>query len=492
MSLYLDALPPVAAVRWCLCLGVMNNSHYRVVVDYQSPASIRFIHPVQPGQLSDNGWLRARRSSESKEHLGGFATDSFVGQRFISRDEVAKHCTRDDCWLIIDGRVYDFSSYLADHPGGDWAIACHAGRNASAVFHSVHHDDVNRQKENFLIGAVEPPRPPKLLEPSTQRDHAISVFQWRRARLKRRVEVSEDVRLLTFDFPSAEGHNKALLPIGQHLLIGASVAGRQFVVRPYGSVRPLTAEEDDGTLDVLLKVYFPQGKKPGGALSCHLDSLKVGDEVRVKGPTGPLLWEGKGRVNYQGRSFHVDHVNLVCGGTGIVPAYQLIRSILGERDDSVRGVALLYSNKTPADILLRRELDELAERHQSRFHLFYTVDQVDPHPLQEQRDQRKGKGKAKVKGQAPHSGEEGKRHARSQQRPHSGAEPRPLKAEGGDGAAWPFHVGRVDEALVRAHLFPAYPHTVCFVCGPPPMMELAVYPALDQFGFNRDSQVLDF
>ena len=357
----------------------------------------------------------------------------------------------------------------------------------------------------FLIGVVLPPQPPQLLQPSAQQDMAMTLFQWVTARLRKRVEVSKDVRLLTFDFPSAQGRKKALLPIGQHLLIGAAVDAQAFLVRPYGPVRPLKVEENDGTVDVLLKVYFPTPTKPGGVLSCHLDSLREGDEVKMKGPTGPLLYEGKGRMAYQGRSFHVTHVNLVCGGTGIAPAYQLLRAFLEEGgENSITGVALIYSNKTPADILLRQELDEMAQKHSARFHLFYSVDRLqspmghDEGEHKEQRahdiDDQQGSEKPKAREQPPvyqartnHSQRQQLQQREGRQEDHRGA-----KDEKNDSDGWPFNLGRVNEALVRSHSFSPSPSTVCFVCGPPPMLELAVYAVLDQMGFDRQSQVLSF
>jgi cytochrome b involved in lipid metabolism len=37
----------------------------------------------------------------------------------FTKAEVAKHDTVHDCWLIINGKVYDVTPFVDEHPGGD-------------------------------------------------------------------------------------------------------------------------------------------------------------------------------------------------------------------------------------------------------------------------------------------------------------------------------------------------------------------------------------
>lgn len=37
--------------------------------------------------------------------------------RYISREEVAKHATKQDCWVILHGNVYNMTPFLDKHPG---------------------------------------------------------------------------------------------------------------------------------------------------------------------------------------------------------------------------------------------------------------------------------------------------------------------------------------------------------------------------------------
>ncbi len=55
-----------------------------------------------------------------------------------STEEVAKHNTKEDCWLIIKGNVYDVTPYLSFHPGGQRSIMTFAGKDGTdnVQFHS--------------------------------------------------------------------------------------------------------------------------------------------------------------------------------------------------------------------------------------------------------------------------------------------------------------------------------------------------------------------
>jgi cytochrome b involved in lipid metabolism len=40
-------------------------------------------------------------------------------QQIITWQEYSNHITPQDCWVLIDGYVYNVSDYLVEHPGGD-------------------------------------------------------------------------------------------------------------------------------------------------------------------------------------------------------------------------------------------------------------------------------------------------------------------------------------------------------------------------------------
>lgn len=49
-------------------------------------------------------------------------------------EELAKHNTRSDAYVAIRGNVYDITSFIARHPGGEDILLFAAGRDATQVF----------------------------------------------------------------------------------------------------------------------------------------------------------------------------------------------------------------------------------------------------------------------------------------------------------------------------------------------------------------------
>jgi len=66
------------------------------------------------------------------------ATAPAGARRKVTAAELATHHTEHDVWLAIDGKVYDFSSYIDLHPGG-LALLNNAGGDATAGFHGEQH-----------------------------------------------------------------------------------------------------------------------------------------------------------------------------------------------------------------------------------------------------------------------------------------------------------------------------------------------------------------
>ena len=73
---------------------------------------------------------------------GGAGAPAAGGGGGISMADVAKHNSKTDCWVVVDGQVLDVTSFLGDHPGGELAILTFAGKDATEEFNmSLGHID---------------------------------------------------------------------------------------------------------------------------------------------------------------------------------------------------------------------------------------------------------------------------------------------------------------------------------------------------------------
>lgn len=72
---------------------------------------------------------------------GLFSARSSIPQKkkLYSKEEVSLHIKEDDCWIIIDNKVYDITKYISLHPGGDYILKKNAGKDATIGFNKARH-----------------------------------------------------------------------------------------------------------------------------------------------------------------------------------------------------------------------------------------------------------------------------------------------------------------------------------------------------------------
>jgi len=87
--------------------------------------------------------------------VAGGAPAAGGGGGGIPMTEVAKHNSKTDCWVVVDGQVLDVTSFLKDHPGGELAILTFAGKDATEEFNMIHPPDViGKYAPDSVIGNV--------------------------------------------------------------------------------------------------------------------------------------------------------------------------------------------------------------------------------------------------------------------------------------------------------------------------------------------------
>lgn len=146
------------------------------------------------------------------------------------------------------------------------------------------------------------------------------------------------VRLFRFALRAGTSLN---LPLGHHLMLSLP----RSPIRPY---TPISTNDQKGYFDLVIKIY------PEGALTPRLDQLALGDRVSMYSNAGKFSYE---RGRYQ-------RIVMLAGGTGMTPMWQIIQEVLRNEECGERPhMLLLFGNMTFEDIIMKRELDELAADH---------------------------------------------------------------------------------------------------------------------------------
>lgn len=86
---------------------------------------------------------------------GVVRTDVFGRRRrYFEPREIARHNQPDDCWLVAHGKVFDVTTFLQQHPAGEFAILRHAGTDSTTDF-DFHSGRAQRMWAPYMLGYVD-------------------------------------------------------------------------------------------------------------------------------------------------------------------------------------------------------------------------------------------------------------------------------------------------------------------------------------------------
>lgn len=155
---------------------------------------------------------------------------------------------------------------------------------------------------------------------------------------------------LTFDVPKELQEAYAFTP-GQYLTLRADIDGED--TRRSYSVCSALGED----LSVGVKAI------DGGAFSNYALTLQAGDSIQVMTPQGRFLAPIGGRHDYL----------LLAAGSGVTPILSIAKSVLEGEPEST--VTMAYANRTTDSVMFRQEIEDLKDRHLTRFLLTHMMDE---------------------------------------------------------------------------------------------------------------------
>ncbi|CAO2647622.1 Nn.00g085440.m01.CDS01 [Neocucurbitaria sp. VM-36] len=79
-----------------------------------------------------------------------------MADKEFTYSDVSEHNTKKDCYIVVHDKVYDSSSFVDEHPGGEEVILDVAGQDSTEAFEDVGHSDEAREiLEGMLVGTLK-------------------------------------------------------------------------------------------------------------------------------------------------------------------------------------------------------------------------------------------------------------------------------------------------------------------------------------------------
>ncbi|XP_041077050.1 cytochrome b5-like [Polyodon spathula] len=77
--------------------------------------------------------------------------------KYYTLEEITRHNSSKDVWIIIHEKVYDVTRFLEEHPGGEEVLLEQAAADATENFEDVGHStDAREMLKQYFIGELHP------------------------------------------------------------------------------------------------------------------------------------------------------------------------------------------------------------------------------------------------------------------------------------------------------------------------------------------------
>jgi ferredoxin-NADP reductase len=218
-------------------------------------------------------------------------------------------------------------------------------------------------------------------------------LSWRTGKVVAIRDETSTARTIALAIPDWPGHLA-----GQHIDVRLTAPDGYSAVRSYSIA---SAPTPDQHIEITVE------RLENGEVSPYLtQQVAIGDELELRGPIGQwFVWHAD----------QTEPIQLIAGGSGIVPLMAMIRSRLASGSNA--RFRLLYSVREPGAVFYQDELQMISNRGDSAT-LTYAFTRITP-------------------------------------------------------KNWPRGPGRIDAALVSENVWPAQLGPTCYVCGPTSFVEYA-------------------
>ncbi len=117
----------------------MQNKYIGIIIAVVLIAGIGgLVYYKKSASLAPTPVYETPATSAGSESTNPEANGSAGGTSGTTLAQVSQHNSRTSCWAAINGNVYDLTSWIPNHPGGEQAILQLCGTDGSAKFNAQH------------------------------------------------------------------------------------------------------------------------------------------------------------------------------------------------------------------------------------------------------------------------------------------------------------------------------------------------------------------
>ncbi len=94
--------------------------------------------------------------SEAMEPVANESAEMNSGEKTFTMADISTHNSDSSCYTAIRGEVFDLTSWIGQHPGGDDAIRSICGKDGTSAFVGKHGGKAGQEAklDTFKIGVV--------------------------------------------------------------------------------------------------------------------------------------------------------------------------------------------------------------------------------------------------------------------------------------------------------------------------------------------------
>eukprot|EP01083_Nonionella_stella_P236753 831178_1 len=107
-----------------------------------------------PSQFSQLHWVKKHEKIKSMNKYGG------PGK--YTMEQIKQHNKPNDCWMVLNGHIFDITEYIPYHPGGNEILKAN-GKDGTILFYKTHRwVNIEALIKNCWIGQVLNYKPPNM------------------------------------------------------------------------------------------------------------------------------------------------------------------------------------------------------------------------------------------------------------------------------------------------------------------------------------------